>query len=334
MTHNNITEINSNKANTVRDRERLIESYSAGPKRGHGAAMNNSPYLSVQQSNHINNMSSSYSGKSLPPVSEIMTGIRTNPSVMTTSVVASTSTNTGGGNQDNQSQQKAGVKRQTPSGGKIFPNPKSRRLHVVKPSFDVAYADLLLKLDGATYLLYGVNGEGRPIIRVQDCAYNSNSAAFKKTGHDNFVPRTVRFSPQQWKDLLAMAEEVTQALEDDENARVHIGENTFVTVKPDRCMIDIREYFLPEDSPAQLDVPPEDFFDHVVPTRRGVQISEDGWRWLVSKGEKLIKEFAGNKIDWEADCFTSHTEEVDLMSCSHCNPNGYSFWRKGVNNHH
>ena len=85
------------------------------------------------------------------------------------------------------------------------------------------------------------------MIRIQDCAYTRRSVPDSV----NFVPRCVKFTPQQWSDLLAAAVEITDALEGfdevGDNLRLHIGRNTFITVKPQQGVVDIREFFLPKD---------------------------------------------------------------------------------------
>jgi hypothetical protein len=167
-----------------------------------------------------------------------------------------------------------------------------------------------------------------PIIRVQDCAYHINSASFKNSHHDNFVPRSVKFTPQQWDDMMASVEDISKAYGAEESSRIHVGGNTFITLKPERGVIDIREYFLPDKEGRCVDVSPEEFFDDLVPTRRGVILTFNGWKVLVNKADELLRQFAGEKIQWMGDCSTTHNEEDSLMKCGHCNPNGYKFWTK------
>ena len=67
---------------------------------------------------------------------------------------------------------------------------KFTKLHVVKPSFNVIYADVLVKLSGAIYLLYGIDSDDELVIRVQDCVYNKQSSG----DQSNFVARSVKLS--------------------------------------------------------------------------------------------------------------------------------------------
>jgi len=223
----------------------------------------------------------------------------------------------------------SGGKRSSQTVGLPMPPAKKRKLHVVKPSFDVIYADFLLKLEGATYFLYGENSDGTPVIRVQDCSYHVNSPAFKNSQHDNFVPRAVKFSPQQWDDMMASMDDIAKAIEDDISSRLHIGGNTFVTVKPERALIDIREYFLPDNDSRCVDVAPEEFFGDLVPTRRGVSLTENAWKMLVIKADQLLKDFTASTVAWKGECGLSHADDEMMLKCHHCNPNGHQFWTRG-----
>jgi hypothetical protein len=199
---------------------------------------------------------------------------------------------------------------------------KVSRLYVVKPDFDVLYADLVIKLANTYYLLYGVVDSGAPVIRIQDCAYTKRSVPEGV----NFVPRSVKFTPQQWSDLLGAAEEITNALEGfdeaGDNVRVHIGRNTFITVKPQQGVVDIREFFLPKDAPAPAHRSPESYYDSLIPTKRGVYLSARGWAKLISKGIDMIHDFAAGKIIVTQPCYTMHQTDEALFTCQHCNPNG------------
>ena len=206
---------------------------------------------------------------------------------------------------------------------------KVSRLFVVKPAFDVIYADLLVRLNGANYLLYGVDDIEKPVIRVQDCVYNKQASS---TSGENYVPRSVKFTPRQWCDLLAVAEDITAVLESDPDSiadgRVHIGGNTFVTVRSDRGTVDIREFFLPKDrARPTAGNDPESFYDLVIPTRRGVHLSTEGWVMLITKGAQMMRELADDKILTDTQpCYLSHPDPVaDVRKCHHCNPNGYIY---------
>jgi hypothetical protein len=214
------------------------------------------------------------------------------------------------------------------------PQRKVSRRHVVKPDFDVIYAEFLLKLSRAHYLIYGVDDDGACVIRIQDCSYTRQTSQQGSTNdggaNNHFVPRCVKFTQQQWVDLLASVDDVTDALQSvDEyegDDRIHIGGNTFITVKAERGIVDIREFYLPKGTarPAANNTP-ESYYDLIFPTKRGVQLSVEGWSRLISKGSDMVNDFALGKISVNQPCFMSHTGSIeDLCKCSHCNPNGYT----------
>ena len=198
---------------------------------------------------------------------------------------------------------------------------KKSRLHIVKPDFDVIFAELLIKLSGANYLVYGVNDNCAPVIKVQDCAYRR-----VKDSDIKFVPRTVKFTVQQWADLRSIGGDICEASTGDDSARVHIGHNTFVTVNPDRETVDIREFFLPQDDDLDYDMRPEDFYDLLHPTKRGVQLTLHGWAKLITTGAHLLLEYADVKVECKQACIQTHTTDAALHACQHCNPNGYHRW--------
>ena len=198
---------------------------------------------------------------------------------------------------------------------------KKKKLHVVRPDFDVLYAEVLIKLNNANYLIYGADSEDNPIIRIQDCSYRRTDCR----GDVKYVPRCVKLTSRQWMELLDIGDDIVEALKEDEDKRAHIGGNTFVTVKSDRAVIDIRDYFLPPDDNRDLEVSPYDFFDDLVPTKRGVQISVSGWQMLIGKAAEILKEFAGTTIDYSLGT-CEHAGQSEYMACLHCNPNGYHLW--------
>ena len=208
------------------------------------------------------------------------------------------------------------------------PPQKYSKPNVVKPLFDVIYADFLYKLDGSIYLIYGVDDDGFPIIRLQDCSYNSSSETFKNSDQHFFVPRTVRFCRQQWVNLLAAGEVIKRAFEQDETTRLHIGGNIFVTANPERQSFDIREFYLPKEHQNKLDLQPDEFYDKLYPTRRGVKLDYLGFDKVLNKGDDLIRQLDASTSGWpKIECCLTHDGEMDLMHCSICNPNGHSFWK-------
>jgi hypothetical protein len=145
------------------------------------------------------------------------------------------------------------------------------------------------------------------------------------------VARTVKLSAQQWADLKDLAPTVTELMENGkmQEVRVHIGENTFITAKPSINTVDIREFFIPMGAPKPEDGNPEDYFNLVLPTRRGVQLSAAGWKMLITKGFQLIEQFAPADMSALGPCSESHEDEEvagSMLRCYHCNPNACYLW--------
>ena len=78
-------------------------------------------------------------------------------------------------------------KRPAVQGVKTPYQPKRPRMQVIKPDFDdTAFADILLKLNDARYIICETDGDDQLVIRIQDCAFR------KQQGDEKFVPRAVK----------------------------------------------------------------------------------------------------------------------------------------------
>jgi hypothetical protein len=184
---------------------------------------------------------------------------------------------------------------------------KFTKLHVVKPCFIVIYADVLVKLSDAVYLLFGLDGDEELVLRVQDCVYNNQAS-----GNDaNFVPRTAKLSCEQWAELKDAEHDIAEAFENGcmTDMRVHIGENTFITAKPNNNIVDIREFFIPTDKVKPEFGYPDQYYDRVIPTRRGVQLTLQGWQRLLSTAVQIIEKVAPTRLALTSPCDHTHEDE-------------------------
>ena len=199
---------------------------------------------------------------------------------------------------------------------------KRSRMQVIKPDFDdTTFADILLKLNDARYLICGNDNEGEVVIRIQDCAFR------KLAGDEKFVPRAVKLLPQQFIDMINLDAEIKKGLEGDDHTRAHIGGNTYVTVKPEYGVIDIREFFLPPDQTRDTAIDPALFSDMVIPTKRGVMLSPAGWSRVISKGIDIVLEYGGANFPQNLGCGGTHDDnDAEFNACKHCNPNGYKHY--------
>jgi hypothetical protein len=111
--------------------------------------------------------------------------------------------------------------------------------------------------------------------------------------------------------------------------RVHIGENTFITAKPNNNIVDIREFFIPNDKAKPEFGYPDQYYDLVIPTRRGVQLTLQGWQRLLSTAVQIIEKVAPTRLALTSPCDHTHEDEGtprDIRRCYHCNPNGWCIW--------
>jgi hypothetical protein len=194
--------------------------------------------------------------------------------------------------------------------------------NLVKPQFEVKYAEHLIHIGNARYAVYGVV-EGFSIIRIQECDY-------KYKVHDGEKQQTkmIRFTIQQWVDLIDKLEVVNDAIEEFDVVKLHLGRNTYLRVQPDRRRIDIREYFLPSDAKCGLDIAPNDFEPSLIPTRRGISLTYEEWRRFVFKGIPLINAGADElrAAVLRGSCISQHNAQKEMLLCNHCNPNGFTVW--------
>ena len=197
---------------------------------------------------------------------------------------------------------------------------KRSRPSLVRPKFDVRYADHLVHLGNARYVLCGTI-EDKIIIRIQECDHRSYH------GGDFKQPKMVKLDVQQWLDMMSEDEVINAAIDEFDEVKIPIGGNTFVRVQPHRQRVDIREYFLPEVSANNLQIAPDQFENLLLPTKRGISLTYEEWDNLADRAAPLI--VAGCEVLRSAKqgaCISHHNGQMSWFKCSHCNPNGYKAW--------
>ena len=196
---------------------------------------------------------------------------------------------------------------------------KKMKLNMVRPKFDVKYAEHLVHIGNARYVVYG-EVDDEPIFRLQECDYKQS------VGGEKPQPKMIRLSLQQWIDLTTLAPVIDDAIEEFDEVKHHLGRNTYIRVQQQRRRVDIRDYFLP-NCPTSLDILPTQFESLLVPTRRGLSLTYDEWYELVNKAMPLIK-FGADKLQKAVveSCVGQHNAQKEWLMCHHCNPNGYTVW--------
>ena len=204
--------------------------------------------------------------------------------------------------------------------GQELPAAKKARVSVVRPKFNVKYADHLVHIGNARYLLYG-ESDGVVVLRIQECEYVPAS------GGEKHQAKMVRLTVQQWMDLMSEVDLINGAIEEFDDVKIPIGCNTFVRVQSQRRRVDIREFFLPEGACRDMQIAPDQFENIVVPTRRGISLTYEEWHNLVGHAAALIT--AGSeklKTARKGSCLSHHGGERGWLTCCHCNCNGFSMW--------
>jgi hypothetical protein len=189
----------------------------------------------------------------------------------------------------------------------------------VKPNFDVKYAEHLIHIGNARYVVYGTL-DGEPIFRIQECDYKVNNGEKQQ-------PKLIRCNLQQWVDLTANVDAINESIADYNKVLLHIGCNTYVHVQPDIRRVDIREYFLPANVKCKLDMLPICFEPYVIPTRRGISLTYEEWKQISIKAMPLIHvgstELQAVRL---GSCSVHHDAQAAWLKCEHCNPNGHLQW--------
>jgi hypothetical protein len=122
-------------------------------------------------------------------------------------------------------------------------------------------------------------------------------------------------------DLMFEKENISASLkkvnsgEGDVAYRRHIGRNIFVTVDSGREYVNIRQWWMPKEA------------DQVAPSRKGICLSTDEWTKVLEQAgdvEKLVPE-----VQNAVPCAyrTDHSNQIGLLSCSHCSPNTCQDWK-------
>ena len=137
----------------------------------------------------------------------------------------------------------------------------------------------------------------------------------------------VRFNLQQWVDLVTHMDMINDSIEEFDDLKIHLGRNTYLRVQTHRQRVDIREYFLPKEAKCSLDRTPQEFEAVLIPTRRGISLTYEEWKSFSEKAMPLINAGAeGLQLARAGTCTAHHNSQETWLSCTHCNPNGSSFW--------
>ena len=102
----------------------------------------------------------------------------------------------------------------------------------------------------------------------------------------------------------------------------HIGGNVHVTIKRGWPYVDLREFWLPVEPTTERALPPNEY--DVRPTRKGISLTFKQWDWLVQV--MLCINTLSPFIAELQPCITDHHNQMGMLRCTHCNPNGWFMW--------
>jgi hypothetical protein len=196
---------------------------------------------------------------------------------------------------------------------------KQPKPNMVKPKFDVRYAEHLVHIGNARYVVFG-EIDNDAVLRIQECDYKQNHFGTSQT------PKMIRFTLQQWIDLTYLVPCVNDAIEEFDELKLHLGRNTYIRVQPQRRRVDIRDFFLPNDT-TSLDILPTQFERMLIPTKRGISLTYEEWWKLATSAIPLLRAGSSRlQVDVVDTCMGLHPQQKEWLMCSHCNPNGHSVW--------
>ena len=194
--------------------------------------------------------------------------------------------------------------------------------------FQVGCDVYLFHIGSGKYLVINRQEGAYPKERLRICDYFLDIDPLEK----NFVG----FNLQQWVDLCEYHDIITETIEKDASKacnlldisesqrRIHFGGNVFGTIKNGINGIDLRLFRLPPDDDATVDMQQPAACFNVKPTHCGIWLSYDEWSALIKLKEivfQLIPSLSGMR-----HCAANHLNQMQSLTCSHCNPNGYHAW--------
>ncbi|XP_033758273.1 uncharacterized protein LOC117340619 [Pecten maximus] len=148
-------------------------------------------------------------------------------------------------------------------------------------------------------------------IRVYEKGQNNSTYPTKKG---------IALDLEKWMKLITWyADAVDDAIKGyddnrDTDLHLHLGANYFVSVKQGYPVVNIRRWFLPENE------------ESIKPTRKGITLTFRQWE-KVKDSMLVLKDLIGAELDNVRFCELAddHQNQMGMLQCSNCNPNGTMF---------
>jgi hypothetical protein len=144
---------------------------------------------------------------------------------------------------------------------------------------------------------------------------------FDKRENDTYVPtkKGITLTMDQWKRLVTYhidsVLEKTEEYGDATDVQIHLGSNTYVTLKGDYKCVNIRKWFMPEDE------------EELRPTRKGIALNFTIFSMLQEVVPTINAALGDAYISTElCEHSDSHNNQMGMLRCKTCNPNEYQDW--------
>ena len=125
--------------------------------------------------------------------------------------------------------------------------------------------------------------------------------------------RGIVLRPRGFANLVQLKDDITNALVTavaDVSVKMHkhIANGVYVSVSTDYAIVNLRSYFLPENSKEPQ------------PTRRGICLTMSEWLNFLSVIDLMCAEVKELKDATPSLCEDDHENQMSFYNCSYCNP--------------
>jgi hypothetical protein len=118
----------------------------------------------------------------------------------------------------------------------------------------------------------------------------------------------------QIKSLSDKLQFIDEALKQNEETKMHLGFNVYVSVRKDNPCVDLRQYWKPPNH------------DDTVPTKKGLCLRPAEYDHLKSNWEDILKNLP--ELETFVLCYDrdDHLNQLGMLRCNACNPDDFMNW--------
>ena len=124
----------------------------------------------------------------------------------------------------------------------------------------------------------------------------------------------------RWEELQRSANQIDRAVkvyddpDEDSSFNHHLGGNWYVSVTPGYRCVNIRRFWLPEDS------------EDLRATRDGIALGFQQWEKLMDAFDDVVADVPELRDVIPCLMRGDHQNQLGMLSCPECNPNDYTNW--------